>query len=183
MLFDFFGLLLQTFRFLAGRLHLLPLLFQLGQDIFKVFVAFINQVVRFFQNFLRQTQFPGNSKGVGLSRNTDQKTIGGAQGVYVKLAGSVDDTLCPHGVEFQFGIVGGCHHSAAHLSAEFDDGCGQRCTFRRVGTGSQLIKQHQRPVIALVHHIHNGAHMAGERGQALGNGLLISDIRQNQVEG
>ena len=57
-LLDFCGFLLQTLCFHPGRLHLLALLLQLGQNIFKILVAFANKVVRFLQNILRQTQFP-----------------------------------------------------------------------------------------------------------------------------
>ena len=33
------------------------------------------------------------------------------------------------------------------------------------------------------HHIHDGSHVAGEGGKALGNGLLVADIRENGLEG
>ena len=74
------------------------------------------------------------------------------------------------------------HHTAAHFAAEFDDGHSQRRAFRRVGASAQFIKKYQRAVIALANHIHNGAHMAGEGGKALGNGLLIADIRQDRIK-
>ena len=79
--------------------------------------------------------------------------------------------------------MGGSHHTAAHFSAEFNNGHGQSRALSRVSAGTQLIEQHQSTVIALLYNIHNGTHMAGECRQALCNRLLITDIRQNRVEG
>ena len=72
---------------------------------------------------------------------------------------------------------------AAHFPAELDNRGSQCGAFRRVRAGTQFVEQHQSPVIALGNHIHNGAHMAGEGGQALGNGLLVANIRQNGIKG
>ena len=182
LLLDFFGFALQMLRFHTCGFHLLPLLLQLGQYILKVLIALAHQIVSFFQNILRKTQFPGDGKGIGLSGNANQQLIGRPQALHVKLTGRIDNALGSHGVELKFGVVGGRHHPALHLAAEFDD-CHSQCrTFRRVGTGAQLVKQHQRPVVTLIHHIHNGLHVAGESGQALSDGLFVANIRQNRVK-
>ena len=52
LLFNFRGLLTQPLCLLTGGLHLLTLLFQLGQNILKVLVALIDQVIRFLQDLL-----------------------------------------------------------------------------------------------------------------------------------
>ena len=79
--------------------------------------------------------------------------------------------------------MGGGHYPAAHFAAEFDDRHSQGCALRRIGAGAQLIKQYECSVIALVHYIHNGSHMAGESGKTLSNRLLIANIRQDRIEG
>ena len=183
LLFDILRFPAQPFGLDPGALHLLALLLQLGQYIFKILVGLADQIVCFLQNVLAEPQFTGNSEGIGLAGNADQQLVGRPQGLHIKFAGGIDHALRAHGIEFQFRIVGGCHHAAAHFATEFDNGSGQGCAFSRVRTGTQLVKQHQSPVIALLHHIHNGAHMAGEGGQTLGDGLLVTDIRQDGIKG
>ena len=183
MLLDFRRLLAKPFCLHTGGLHLLPLAFQLRQHILKVLIALIYQAVRFLEDFLGQPQLPGNGEGVGLSGNADKQPVGRTQCLHVKLTGGVDNTLGAHGVKLQLGIVGSCHHPAAHFPAELNDGRSQSRALSRVGARAQLIEEHQSPVIALRHHIHDGSHMAGEGGKALGNGLLIADIRENGLEG
>ena len=63
-----------------------------------------------------------------------------------------------------------------------DDGDGQRRALHRVGTGSQLIKQDQAVVVRLPQNFHGVGHVGGEGGQALLNGLLVADVRQNPVK-
>ena len=173
----------KTFRFLTGGFHLLPLLLQLIQNILKILVTLTHQVIGFLQDLLRKAQFSGNGKGIGLARNADQQLIGGPQGFHIEFAGSVDNTLGPHGIKLQFRIVGCCHHTAAHLPAEFNDSHCQRSTLGRIRSCTKLIEQYQGPVVTLSYHIHDGSHMAGEGGKALGNGLLVTDIRKNGIKG
>ena len=139
---------------------MLALLFQLGKDIFKVLIAFIDQVIRFLQDFLRQTQLAGNGKGIGLSWDANQQPVGGAQGFHVKFTGGIDDTFCAHSIQLELRVVGRSDNVAAHLSAKLNDSRCQSGALRRVRTGTQLIEQYQRPVVALGNHIHDGAHMA-----------------------
>jgi len=183
LLLDLCRLLLQALGFLTGKLHLLALLLQLGQHVLKVLVGLVHQIVGFLQNFLRKSQLPGNGKGIGLAGNADEQLVGGSKGLHVELAGGVDDALRAHGVELQFGVMGRRNHPAAQLPTEFDDGGSQRRALRRVGTRAQLVEQHQRPVVALGNHVHNGAHVAGKGGQALGDRLLVADVGENGVEG
>ena len=183
LLLDLLCFLAQPFRFSPGSFHLLPLLFQLCQHILKVLIALTHQIVGLFQNLLRKTQFPGNGKGIGLTGNANEQLVGRLQGIHIELAGGIDDPLGSHGVELQLRIVGSCNDTAAHIAAKFDQRDGKCRTLSRVSTGTQLIKQNQCPVVTFRNHIHNGAHMAGEGRQALGNGLFVTDIRQNGIEG
>ena len=100
LLLDFRCFLAQSFRFLSCRLHLLALLLQLCQNIFKVLIAFIHQIVCFFQYFLSKAQLTGNGEGVGLPGNADQQLIGRTQRLYVKFTGGIDDLFSAHGVQF-----------------------------------------------------------------------------------
>ena len=78
----------------------------------------------------------------------------------------------------------GCRdHTAVHFAAEFNNRHGQSRAFSRVCASTKLIKKHKRPVIALLHNIHNCPHMAGEGGKALGNGLFISNVRKDGIKG
>ena len=183
MLLDLRRLLAEPFRLHPGSLHLLPLAFQLRKHVLKVLVALVNQIVRFLEDFLGQPQLPGNGESIGLAGNADEQPVGRPQGLHVKLAGGVDNPLGAHSVELQLGVVGGGHHPAAHFPAEFDDGGGQGRTLRRVSARAQLVKEHQGSVVALGYHIHNGAHVAGEGGKALGNGLLVADVGKNGLKG
>ena len=183
LLLDFGSLLTQTLRFHAGRFHLLTLLLQLGQHILKVFVTLAYQVVCFLQNVLRQAQLPGNGEGVGLARNANEQLISGLEGLYVELAGGIDDALGSHGIQLQLSIVCRGNDPAVHLPAELNNGHGQCSTLCRVRTGTQLIKQDQGVSVTLRHHIYDGSHVAGEGGQALGNGLLITNICQDRIKG
>ena len=54
LIVNLLSLLAKTLGLLSGRFHLLPLGLQLGQNIFKVFVALTDHVSGFFYNFLRQ---------------------------------------------------------------------------------------------------------------------------------
>ena len=183
LLLDSGGFLPQLLRLHAGAFHLLPLLLQLGQHILKVLVALAHQVAGFFQNLLGKPQLAGNGKGIGLAGDADEQLVGGLQCLHVKFAGGIDNPLGAHGIELQLGIVGGSHHPAAHFAAELNQRNGKGGTFRRVRTGTQLIIQHQRPVVALSHHVHNGFHVAGKGGKALGNGLLIANVGQDGIKG
>ena len=79
--------------------------------------------------------------------------------------------------------MGGRHHPGAHFPAEFDQGNGQSRALGGICARAQLIVEDQSSAVALGHHVYDGAHMAGEGGQALGNGLLVADVRQNGVKG
>ena len=104
------------------------------------------------------------------------------EGLYVKFAGGVDHPGGAHGVYLQLRVVGGSRHPAAVFAAEFDEADGQRCALRRVGARSQLVKQHQRLVVALIYDLDNVFHMGGEGGQALLDALLVADVRQHLGE-
>ena len=55
--------------------------------------------------------------------------------------------------------------------------------FSRIRACTQFIKENQRSVITLINHINYCTHVAGKCGKALCNGLFVTNIRQNPVEG
>ena len=75
--------------------------------------------------------------------------------------------------------MGGSGHQCAHLPGTVNDGGGQGRALHRVGARTQLVHQNQGVSVGDLQNAHQGCHMGGERGQRLGNGLLVTDVGQH----
>ena len=64
----------------------------------------------------------------------------------------------------------------------FDDGRGQRRALHRIRSAPQFVKEDEGIRVGLLQHPDDVAHMGGEGGQGLGDGLLVPDVRQDPVE-
>ena len=73
-------------------------------------------------------------------------------------------------------------NARAHLAGIADNSNRQSRTLNRVGTGTQFVKQHEVALPAAVHDGHDGLHVRGERGQALLDALLVTDIGVNMLK-
>ena len=70
----------------------------------------------------------------------------------------------------------------AALAPALNDGDGQRRALGRVRAGTELIKQQQRPVVAVLEDAHDVRHVRRECGQRLLDALLIADVGHDLVE-
>ena len=78
--------------------------------------------------------------------------------------------------------MGGGGNARAHLAGIADDSDSQRRALNRVGTRTQFVEQHEVALPAAVHDGHDGLHVRGERGQALLDALLVTDIGVNMLK-
>ena len=76
----------------------------------------------------------------------------------------------------------GRSNARAHLAGIADDGNRQCRALDRVGTRTQFIEQHEVALPAAVHNRHDGLHARRERGQALLDALLVTDIGVNMLK-
>ena len=90
-----------------------------------------------------QSQPPGDGEGVGLPRHPDEQPVGGPQGGHVELAAGVLHPVGLQGVGLQLGVVGGAGQPGPLTPQLLDEGRGQGRALHRVGTGAQLVQQHQ----------------------------------------
>ena len=160
-------------------LHLLALLVQLGQHVFKADVLGADPGVGLLDDLLGQSQALRDGKGVGFAGDAHQQTVGGRQGLHVKLAGGVLHPGGGHGVHLQLGIVGGGGHQGPLAPGVLDDGGGQGSPLHGVGAAPQLIEEDEGLLVGLGEHAHDVAHVGGEGGQGLSDGLLVADVRQH----
>ena len=123
------------------RLHLLALALHLAQHVLKLDVLPIQMPACQLDDVLRQTQPPGDGEGVGLAGDADEEAIGGTEGLHVELTGGVLHPGGGHGVQLQFGVVGGGHDLGAQAPGLLDDGSCQRRTLHWVGAGAQLVEE------------------------------------------
>ena len=131
---------------------------------------------------LLQPQLSGNGKGIALAGNADEQPVGGRERIHIELTGSILHAVCGQGVNLQFAVVGCCHGANLHVVQVIENGHGQSGTFHRIGTGAQLIEQHQRADIGFFQNGYDIGHMRGEGTEALLNTLLISDIGINLIK-
>ena len=163
-------------------LHLLALLVQLGQHVFKADVLGADPGVGLLDDLLGQPQALGDGKGVGFAGDAHQQTVGGRQGLHVKLAGGVLHPGGGHGVHLQLGVVGGGGHQGPQAPGVLDDGGSQGSPLHGVGAAPQLIEEDEGLLVSLGEHAHDVAHVGGEGGQGLGDGLLVADVGQHPAE-
>ena len=161
--------------------HLLALLVQLGEHVLEADVLRAHPGGGGLDDLLRQAQPLGDGKGVGLPRDAHQQAVGGGQGLHVKLAGGVLHPRGGHGVDLQLGVVGGGGHQGPQAPGVLDDGGGQGGPLHGVGAAPQLVEEDEGVPVGLLEHAHDVAHVGGEGGQGLGDGLLVPDVRQHPL--
>ena len=69
-----------------------------------------------------------------------------------------------------------------NLVHTLQNGHSERRALDRVCTCPQLVKERERPVIGLFEDLSDVLHVSGESAEALGNALLVSDIRKYVVK-
>ena len=111
---------------------------------------------------IRKTQLGGNGKCVALSRNSDEQTVSGTQGLYIKFTAGIFHAVGGKGVNLQLAVVGGCHGPDSLLMKEGENGngkCGPLCGIR---TGTKLVEKYQRVLICFLEERHHIGHVGGE---------------------
>ena len=73
-------------------------------------------------------------------------------------------------------------HQGALLDQPLDDGLREAGALVGVGARRRLVQQHQRARPGRLHDRHQAPHVRRERGQALGDGLIVADVREHPVE-
>ena len=64
-------------------------LFQIGNDILEGLVFLANLFSGCIDNILRQTKLGGDGKGITLTRNTDEQSVGGLQSFHTELTAGI----------------------------------------------------------------------------------------------
>ena len=176
-------LLAQAASLLALLLHLHAADLQLLDHALKGLVLGTDHMARACDNSRGKPQLFGNSKGVGLAGCADNETIGGTQGLHVKLAGGVAHAGGIQRVGLQLGVVGSSDAGRTGLTHRLDDGHGQRRALYGVGATTQLVKEHKGAGAYLGHNGNDVDHMGGEGGKGLLDALLVTKIHQNVIKG
>ena len=78
--------------------------------------------------------------------------------------------------------MGRSSYAGAHLAGIADDSDSQRRALDRISARTQFVEQHEVALPAAVHDGHDGLHVRGERGQALLDALLVTDIGVNMLK-
>ena len=94
-------------------------------------------------------QSAGYRKGVRLAGDPDEKPVGRAQRLDIKLARCILDAAFAGGIYLEFGIVSRGSDGSTTLSCVFDDGDSQRRALGGVCSCTELIEKQQRAFAAL----------------------------------
>ena len=169
------GLLFLSFQFLA---HVI----QPADDVFEMDGVRVDQLLCAVDDGFRDTQFGRNCESVGFSGRSDDQPVCGLKRFDVELAGRVFHVIGIQCIRLQFGVMG--RHGAERAAAAhvLEDGPGQRGSFDGIGTRTEFVQDDER---VLVHRFEDGNdadHMRGERGKALLDALLVSDIAKDVFE-
>ena len=174
--FDFFFVI---FDFAAFFFNCNAALFQIGNNVFKADVLFVDLLLGGFDDFIGKTELFGNCKGVTFSGNADQQPVGRAQRFHIEFTAGVFNKFRRKGVDFQLAVMCGRHCADAAVMQIVQDCDRQRCTLSRVGPGPQLIEQAQGICVCLCQNGDDGGHVGGKGTQALFNALFVTDICEN----
>ena len=68
-----------------------------------------------FDDIIRKSQLSGDSEGVTLSRNTDQKAVSRTERLYIEFTTGIFNARCGKCEDFQFAVVCRCHGTDAFL--------------------------------------------------------------------
>ncbi len=79
-------------------------------------------------------------------------------------------------------VVGRADDQCAARAEVIDDGNAEGATFHRVGSGADLVKQHQRRQPQVAVHRRDVGDVPAEGAQARGDGLLVADVRKHRSE-
>ena len=176
-------------RFLSGLLgnlpfplRHLPVIFRIGNHVFKANCVTAQQLSRRVNQVLRQSQPPADFKGVALSRYSDGKPVGGPQGLHVEFNRGVLHALRRQCKDLQLAVVGCRHGPHADVQQPGQDALCQRRALRRVRSGPEFVKQHQIPRRHFPHDRNDVRHVPAEGGKALLNALLVSDVGKHLLE-
>ena len=78
--------------------------------------------------------------------------------------------------------MGGYQRGHTAFDQVAQDGTGNRGAFLGIGSGSQLIQNHQRPRVGLAQDVDDVGDMPAEGAQRLLNGLLVPDVGIHRIE-
>ncbi len=78
--------------------------------------------------------------------------------------------------------MGGHRHGCARRDEVLEDGRGERGALVRVGPGCDLVEQHHRARARRRHVAREAGGMRAEGGERSGEGLLVSDVREDGIE-
>ena len=123
-----------------------------------------------------------NRQGIAAARNPPEELIGGRQRFTVKGDGCVFEAAVAVLERFQFSEVGGGNGQPGPFGKRAQQSRRQCCAFTGIGSRTHLIKQNQRrdwPLGQSIEDLADPFHMTTERGQALLQRLLVTDIRKH----
>ena len=75
----------------------------------------------------------------------------------------------------------GSGNHGAFATYILNDGNGQCCAFRRVGSGAELVKEDEGMLVALGEDADDIGHVSRESGEILLDALLIPDISEDKL--
>ena len=131
------------------------------------------------QKMRRITQSAGDIKRAAFTGFADDEPVFGAQGLAVKGHARVEDALSFLGVLFDLRVVRGGEEQTAAAAQLLQNGNGDTHALRRVGTGAELIEQHEGIPRGVVQDIDDVRDVCREGGKILRDVLPVADIAQH----
>ena len=117
---------------------------QLGDHVFEVLILDVDLLFGIFNQVFRKSQFGRDGERVAFAGNADEQPVSGPQRFHVKLTAGIFHALRGERVDLQLAVMSR-RHGADPLPVQMvQDRYGQGGAFGRIGTGAQLVEQHQR---------------------------------------
>ena len=118
--------------------------FQLGDHVFEVLILDVDLFFGVLDQKFREPQLGRDGERVALAGNADEQPVGGTQRFYVKFTAGIFHALRRERIDLQFAVMSRRHGADPLFVQVIQDRYGQGGAFGRIGTGAQLVEQHQR---------------------------------------
>ena len=126
---------------------------ELADDLLETGISLADTSLCVLDYIRGHTKTLGDRKGVGLSGRAHDKPVSRTESLYVEFAGSVLDVRAVYRKDLELLIVSRDHYLGAALHKTADYRYRKRCTLYRIGSGAELVKQHERILVRSVEYL------------------------------
>ena len=170
-------------RHLGARgLELAPGPLRLGQVLGELGFACAAASAGILDHRCRQTQPVGDLEGEAPPRHPVVEAVGGGVRLGVEAEAGAGDALRGRRVRLQQVVVRRRRHERAATTEALYDGRAERAALRGIGPRADFVQQDERRQRESLVHLDDVRDVAREGGQAVGDGLVVADVREHRPE-